>query len=462
MNATFIRRAGVDLPVEDVEAWHRRPGALQRLLPPWEPVRIVGAAPPPEPGTRVELSLGRSPFRVSWLAEHRPLDEGRGFADVQVDGPFRQWRHEHRFRPREGRSGTLLEDRIEFQLPGGLLVQRLGEGTVQRRLERGFRYRHRTVRDDLRTHLGRSGGPWRVGVTGSSGLLGREIVAFLRAGGHEVLRLVRGPAGRPDEIGWDPASGLRRPGEAEGLDAVVHLGAEPLPGLWTRGKKEAILRSREEGTRNLVDSLAELGDPPGVLICASAVGYYGDRGEDRLAEDAPSGQGFLAEVCRRWEAAARGAEEAGIRVARIRLGIVLSGRGGALATMLPPFRLGLGATLGTGRQWTAWVSLDDVLDAVHLILDRPSIDGAVNLVSPEPVRHGEFVRTLGRVLGRPVPFRAPESLLRVVPGELAEEMLLASARVVPEALTSSGFSFRHPGLETALRHQLGRHRASPA
>lgn len=459
MASSFVRRTSIDVSTDRVQAWHRSAGALLRLLPPWEPVRVVGAPGPPEPGSRVELRVGRPPFSLRWVAEHRALEEGRGFADVQLRGPFDRWEHEHRFTPREGGRETLLEDRVRFRLPGGPLANRLLEGSVRGRLERGFRYRHRTVAADLRTHRGRRGEePWRVAVTGSSGLVGSEIVAFLRSGGHRVLRVVRGRAGGEDEIGWDPSEGLRNPDRAEGLDAVVHLAGEPLTGLWTGEKKAAILRSREEGTRTLVRSLRSLEEPPDTLVSASAVGYYGDRGDERLTEEADPGEGFMATVCRRWEAAAREAEEAGIRTVRLRLGIVLSGRGGALDAMLLPFRLGLGATLGSGEQWMGWISLDDVLDVVHFVLDRESVSGAVNAVAPEPVRHGDYVRALGRVLSRPVPFRVPGPLLRAVPGEMAEEMLLASARVVPDALTSAGFSFRHPGVEEALRHQLGRHR----
>lgn len=457
MDPSFVRRTALDHPVDAVEAWHRRPGALHRLLPPWEPARVVSAPGPPESGAGVELRFGRPPFAIRWLAEHRPLADGRGYADVQVRGPFSRWIHEHVFRPRAGGRETLLEDRVEFRLPGGPLVNRLLEGPVRRRLERSFRYRHRTVSGDLRTHLGRrSADTWRVAVTGSSGLVGTELVAYLRSGGHHVVRVTRGPAAGGDEIGWDPDSGLRNPARAEGLDAVVHLAAEPLPGLWTEGKKRSIVRSREEGTRNLVRSLRSLESPPETLISTSAVGYYGDRGEEPLTEDAAAGEGFLADVCRRWEAAARRAEDAGIRVVRLRLGVVMSGRGGALPVMLPAFRLGLGGSLGDGRQWMSWVAMDDVLDAVHFVLDRDEVRGPVNVAAPGVVRHGEFVRTLGRALSRPVPFRVPESLLRALPGELVEEMLLASQRVQPEALTSAGFSFRHPELEGALRHQLGR------
>jgi len=454
---SFVRRTAVAHPVDAVEAWHRRPGALQRLLPPWEPARVVSAAGPPEPGSRVELRVGRPPFAARWIAEHRALEGDRGFADVQVRGPFARWEHEHVFRSRSEGRETLLEDRVDFRLPGGPAVHRLLAGTVRRRLERSFRYRHRTVRDDLRTHLGRrSDDAWRVAVTGSSGLIGSQLVAFLRSGGHEVLRVTRGSAAGGDEIGWDPTSGLRTPARAEGLDAVVHLAAEPLPGLWTEEKKRSIVRSREEGTLNLVRSLRSLENPPETLISTSAVGYYGDRGDETLTEESAAGEGFLADVCRRWEAPARGAEEAGIRVVRLRLGVVVSGRGGALPVMLPAFRLGLGGALGDGRQWMSWVSLDDVLDAIHLALDREEVRGAVNVVAPGEVRHGEFVRTLGRVLSRPVPFRVPEVLLRAAPGELAEEMFLASQRVEPAALRDAGFSFRHSDLEGALRQELGR------
>jgi uncharacterized protein (TIGR01777 family) len=292
-------------------------------------------------------------------------------------------------------------------------------------------------------------------VSGASGFIGSALVPALTTGGHTVRRLVRGAPSGEGEYRWDPAAGDVEPAALEGLDAVVHLAGESVAGRWTEGKKERILRSRVAGTRTLSEAIASLERPPRVLVTASAIGYYGDRGDEVLTEESPSGTGFLAEVVREWEAASLPADEAGVRVARLRFGIVLSPAGGALKTMLIPFRLGAGGRLGSGRQWMSWVSIDDVVGAIQHALANDPLAGVANTVSPNPVRNAEFTKTLGHVLGRPALFPVPGPALRLALGEFSSEAL-SSARVVPKRLLESGYDFRHPELEQALRHGLGR------
>jgi hypothetical protein len=296
----------------------------------------------------------------------------------------------------------------------------------------------------------------RVLVTGSSGLIGGALVPFLSERGLAVSRLVRRPPRRPDEIGWDPVAGTVEVRALEGFDAVVHLAGEGIAsGRWTRERKASIRRSRIEGTRLLVASLGRLDRRPRVLVAASAIGYYGNRGDEPLDERAAPGLGFLAELARDWEAAASAATSSGIRVALIRTGIVLSRRGGALAKLLLPFRLGLGGPIGDGKAWWSWIAIDDLVASYHLAITDPTLNGAVNAVAPAPVTNAEFTRILSGVLGRPAFLRVPALALRWVFGEMADEALLASARVVPERLREAGFAFRFPELAGALRHVLG-------
>lgn len=295
-------------------------------------------------------------------------------------------------------------------------------------------------------------------VTGSTGLVGSTLVPFLRAEGHQVTRLVRStPRPGEAEVYWDPmAKSVATPG-LEGIEAVVHLAGETIAaGRWSPEKKMRIRNSRVQGTRVLCEALAQLIHPPQVLVSASAIGYYGDRGKQLLQEESRPGTDFLAEVCQAWEAATAPAAQAGIRVVQARLGIVLSPSGGALAQMLTPFNMGLGGVLGTGRQYMSWIALDDVVGILHHALLTSVLRGPVNAVAPHPVTNREFTKTLGRVLRRPTWFPLPSFMARVLFGEMADALLLASIRVEPARLGDTGYRFRYPELEGALRHVLGK------
>lgn len=292
-------------------------------------------------------------------------------------------------------------------------------------------------------------------VSGATGLIGAALVPELEAAGHRVRRLTRTPRSEGD-IRWDPEGGTIG-GDLTGTEAVVHLAGESIAeGRWTEEKKRRILESRRKGTRLLAQSIAGLAEPPSVMVSVSATGYYGDRGNELLTEESESGDLFLSEVCREWEAAAEPAREAGVRVVHPRFGIVLSTEGGALGTTLPIFKLGGGGKVGSGRQYWSWVSFDDVIGTIFHALETDALNGPVNVVTPDSPTNAEYTKVLGRVLGRPTFFTVPAPAARVALGGIADELLLASARVEPVRLQETGYAFRHPDLEGALKYLLGR------
>lgn len=294
-------------------------------------------------------------------------------------------------------------------------------------------------------------------VTGASGLVGRALVASLERGGARVVRMVRhAPSDPHREAYWNPVAGKIDAAALEGAEAVVHLAGKGVADeRWTGRVKREVVASRVEGTRLVASAIAGLAVKPRVLVSASAIGLYGDRGDAPLDEDSPPGTGFLAETCQQWEAACRPAWEASVRVVQVRIGIVLSRDGGALAKMLPLFCAGLGGVVGDGRQVMSWIGLADLVRAIRHAVDCPALHGAVNATAPHAVTNREFTRTLGKVLGRPTVLPAPAFALRLVLGEMAGPLLLQGARVVPKRLLESGFTFEAPELAGALRRALG-------
>ena len=452
----FERRTRIEASAEEVYLWHARPGALERLSPPWDPPLIESRSGGIEDtGARVVLRVG--PLGQRWVSEHYGAVPGREFHDRQLAGPFALWEHTHRMIP-EGPSACTLEDRIEYALPGGPAGDVVGGPAVRALLDRMFAYRHQVTANDLAAHSAcRGGRVMKVAITGSSGLVGSALVPFLTTGGHEVVRLVRRAPLHEDEVRWDPAAGTIDAPSLEGIDAIVNLSGENIAARrWTAARKQLLRSSRVEPTRLLAETLARLKRKPKVLISFSATGYYGNRGDAWLTErDAPADD-FLGRLAVEWERAAEPATEAGIRVVHPRVGIVLTPAGGALGKMLLPFKLGVGGVLGPGSQYMSWIAIDDLLGVLHHLLERTDIAGGVNAVAPEPVTNAVFTKTLGRVLGRPTIAPAPAFALRLAFGEMADAALLASTRVRPARLEASGYRFRFPDLEGALRHLLGR------
>lgn len=429
-------------PVDVVFDWHRRPGGLARLLPPWQPVRIIEEAASLRDGTAVlGLPAGRR-----WVAQHLPsgyADE-RTFVDELASRPFLlpvRWRHRHDFRPHA--QGCTLTDQVESMLPDAPL-------------RRMFAFRHRQLADDLTAHRRFAELPrLTVAITGSSGLVGSALAPFLTTGGHRVIHLVRRPPETPDERHWEPA----KPAAAalEGVDAVVHLAGAPIAGRFTEQHQRRVRSSRIEPTQLLAQAAAAASVP--VFVSASAIGFYGpDRGDEVLTEKSGPGDGFLADVVRDWETAARGgARSDSMRAVQVRTGIVQSPRGGALRLQWPLFAAGLGGPLGGGDQWISWVGIDDLVDIYLRALLDSSLSGPVNAVAPHPVRQRDYAATLGRVLARPAVLPTPRIGPRLLLGALGErEVAAASQRVDPAVLRDGGHAFRFPELEPALRHLFGR------
>ena len=389
----------------------------------------------------LRILLGPVPTR--WVGVHTALDDGRSFADRQESGPFALWEHVHRMLP-DGETRSVLEDDVRYVLP---LIGRVATSRVRERIEAVFAYRHVLTAADLARHAELPGPPLRVGITGSHGLIGDALAHFLTTGGHMVVRLGR----------------AAKAGEVEGLDAVVNLaGAGVGDGRWTEGRKREIRESRVRTTEAVVAGILRAARRPTVLINGSAMGYYGDRGEMPIDESSSRGTGFLAEVAEAWEGATRPAEEAGVRVVKLRTGVVLSPESGALAKMLPVFRAGAGGRLGSGKQIFSWIALEDVIGAIHFALRTPSFHGVANVTAPEPVTNAAFTHVLGRVLHRPTVAAVPAPVIRALFGEMGQDSVLSGANVVPRALLDAGFRFRWPGLEDALRFCLGKIRLSSA
>ncbi len=436
----ITRSSVVHTPIDEVFAWHGRQGAIHRLLPPWRSIRVVAETD--------SLAHGRAVLRlpggVPWIAQHESFDPPNQFTDRLVSLPLR-WRHVHRFAP-EGPGATRVTDVVETPVPAPLLAQT-------------FRYRHRQLADDLtvqRAMADYAPGPLTVAMTGSSGLVGSALASLLSTGGHRVVHLVRRRALGDSEREWRPGSPAPR--LLEGVDAVVHLAGASIAGRFSPSHKETIRESRIEPTDRLAQLMAATPDGPRVLVAASAIGYYGaDCGDRWLDEESPAGDDFLARVVVDWEAATIAAADAGVRVVRVRTGIVQSPRGGVLRLLRPIFRAGLGGPMGRGEQWTAWIDLDDLTDIYYRAVVDSRMAGPINAVAPEPVRNGTYSSTLGSVLRRPSLLPTPGLGPRLLLGEEgAEQLAFASQRVRPGALEASGHRFRRPSLEASLRHQLGR------
>lgn len=442
----------------DAFAWHARAGALQRLLPPWQRVRVISQQPAPgadsivADGGRVELSIPAGPLRRRWIARHQDCRPGESFTDVMEQGPLRRWIHQHRFAANA--DGCTLTDRIEYDLgfPASLLT-----GSVRRDLARMFTFRHTRTRDDIRRHAEHPTKPLTIAITGASGLVGSALVPFLTTGGHRVRTIGRAGAGQHTDIRWDPSAGSIDAAALAGVDAVIHLAGENVAQRWNAAAKQRIRDSRIQSTSLIARTLAALPTPPPALVVASGIGAYGTHSDDAARDEAaPFGDDFLAGVCRDWEAAAEPARATGLRVVHVRIGMVISAAGGALAKMLPAFRAGAGGPIGTGQQWQSWIHLDDLIDVLHRAVLDDRLRGIVNAVAPQTLRQREFAATIGRVLRRPSFAPLPGFVVSLLFGEMGRNLLLAGTRAAPATLAALGHRWRFADLETALRFELGR------
>ncbi|MBS0604290.1 MAG: TIGR01777 family oxidoreductase [Verrucomicrobia bacterium] len=442
-----------DLPVSIQEAfdWHLRKGALERLVPPWMKVSFLfPPSTPDQEGKRVGLKVKWGPFSVKWILEHRRFVSEQEFSDVQLEGPFRHYLHRHKFLPSDLLS-CKLSDEIIYSFPIPFLSR-----IIEKEFLRFFSWRHALLREDLKTIDRYPRQPLRILLSGASGFVGSALRAFLSTAGHEVVRLVRKREQVADDaIFWDPVHGEVNKEDFEGFDAVIHLaGASIASGRWTRKSKEQLFLSRCRDTWLLSQILCRLYRPPRTFICASAIGFYGDRGQNELTEESSQGTGFLADLCEKWEKASEAIENRGTRVVHSRFGAVLGAKGGMLRKMLRVYRLGLGGRMGSGRQMVSWIGIDDLLGALYHCLMNESISGPVNCVAPQPVAQEEFARILAKKVGRPAFCHAPSFLLKMGLGEMAKELILSSQNVKPEKLLKTGYAFRYPDLKTALDYVM--------
>jgi len=439
-------------PLDEVFAWHTRPGAMRRLVPPWQPMRVVKETESLADGTAV-LGL---PAGLRWIARHDPAgyDPPYQFRDVlSSDGlmtlPPRVigwWRHTHRYSD-AGCGTARVHDIVDTTVPAAMLRST-------------FAYRHRQLAEDMAAHADAAAAAGAraltIAITGSSGLVGTALGAFLSTGGHRVVRLVRGDPVNDGERRWvpgQPAGDL-----LDGVDAVIHLAGESIAGRFTAAHRRAIRDSRVEPTRRLAEVAAATGGRLKTFISASAIGFYGyDCGDTVLDEDSPRGDGFLAEVVADWEGATAPAADAGLRVVRVRTGIVQAAAGGTLKLLRPLFAAGLGGRLGDGQQWLSWIGIDDLLDIYYRAIYDDRLTGAVNAVGPEPVRNTDYTRALAATMHRPALLPVPSIGPRLLLGRQgAAELAEADQRVSPATLLKLGHRYRQPTVQDALAHQLGR------
>ncbi|MEE2640077.1 MAG: TIGR01777 family oxidoreductase [Planctomycetota bacterium] len=455
----FDSKVQIDAPREYVFSWHECRCAFDRLVPPWEQVVVVRKEGGIENGT-VTLKTRAAPlFWFQAKASHSQFVRNEQFYDEMSGGPFSNWQHTHRFL-KKGDNSTLLHDEVVYRLRGGWLGNWLGGGYAHGKLEQLFAYRREVTRSDTQDHFQfASSGTRTIAVSGANGLIGSRLCSFLDGGGHRIIKLKRFDTDQFEGPGWNPATGKISFGEAgESVDCLIHLAGHGIAeNRWNNRVKQLIRSSRCEATEKLCDYL---GRHPGLVresfVCASATGFYGNRGDEILDESSAAGEGFLPETCVDWEAATRRVDALGLRRVNLRFGIILSLRGGALPKLVTPSRFFLGGRFGSGRQFWSWISLLDTLRAIHYSVMEPNLQGPVNLVAPEPVRQSDFSRTLGKVLFRPSLGYAPGFLLKLVAGEMAGPLLLEGTRVRPKKLTDHGFHFVHNRLEDALRFELGK------
>jgi uncharacterized protein len=448
----FIKRSRFPVSADELFTWHNTPGALERLTPPWESVAVTEQEPLKE-GSRTIFYLKIGFIKIKWMAKHTDYLENRRFTDSQVRGPFSLWRHTHTFIP-ESENSCFLEDRIQYRLIFHPISTLLAGAFVARKLEKMFAYRHSITLDDIVHKQTRK--QLNISLTGTSGFIGGHLVPYLSTQGHRVTRLVRCETIGKGEAFWNSDMGILDC-SFTGTDAVIHLAGEPIgEGIWTKNKMKSIMDSRINGTRLVAEKLAAMDKPPATFICASAIGYYGNRGNMILNETEAPGTDFISEVCREWERAAQPAVDRGIRVVFLRIGVVLHPGGGALRRYLLPARLGLGGIIGTGDQYISWISIEDLIGAIEHIFFNTDISGPVNIVAPEPVRNKDFVRTLARIIHRPAFLTIPAWLIRKAFGRMGMEVLLSSTRVSSHKLISSGYRFRHENCADAMKFLLGR------
>ena len=457
MSITFEHRTEVENSIEEAFAWHERKGAFRRLMPPWELAEEVRADDNLREGAQRIFRFPMGPVKMSWVAQHTGYNPPHSFEDVMLKGPFKSWHHTHNFEnTSDGK--VMIHDKVKYKLPMGFLGKLVAGRMIKKRLKRMFTARELRLERDLKrhadfSHIKRK----KILVAGSSGLIGRQLVAFLDTGGHDVWRLVRRtPKSNEKEISWSPDKGEIDAQQLEGFDAIIHLGGAGIGDKrWSKKRLKLIEESRTISTTLLAETIAKLNNKPESFIVSSAVGWYGERSDEELDEHSTPGEGFLPTTCANWEQSCQTARDAGVRTINLRTGIVLDATGGALGKMLLPAKLGAGGPIGFGKQWYSWISMDDQIYATHHLIMNDQCEGAYNLTAPNPVRQKQFAKVLGKVLKRPAFIPTPPFGIWVLFGKMGVALTTESTKVVPSKLIESGYNFQHENLEPALRDCLG-------
>ncbi len=458
----YTKETRIEVPVEKLFAWHKEMGAVLRLTPPWAPLTMISSSNNGiEEGSIVRFRIKLFKIPMIWESKHIEYKENRIFKDIQTKGPFVRWEHSHIFKS-DGINHSIMKDKIEFQLPFGILSRPFYRFALKE-FDRMFTYRHRVLKYDLENHKKLTENltekKKRIIVSGASGTIGSALVPFLRTLGYEVIRLVRKKEKLlSDEIFWDPYKGVLDLTRAGKIDAVINLnGINITHKKWTEKQKKLILDSRIIPTRLLAEKTACLDDKPDVFLSASAIGFYGSGDSRTFTENDSAGDCFISRVCRQWEdASIIPLTNTKIRGIRLRTGVVLTPAGGALAKMILPFKMGFGARISHGRQYMSWISIDDVLSGILYILNNDEIRGPVNLTAPNPVTNKVFSQTLSGLFSKKLLFIIPEFMAKILWGQMGEETILTSTKVIPEKLLNNGFSFQHTELLPALKDLTGR------
>ena len=412
------------------------------------------------------INLG--PITFKWVAKHFGYIHNRQFQDKMIKGPFKKWIHTHSFIPQE-QNQCIIEDKIDYMLRFGKIGSKIIQKRIQNYLNQLFIYRERIlVNDTILEKMTQEKGK-NILITGSHGLIGSSLIPLLTyIGGHKITRLVRkinnnntysSPTTNKEDkksIFWYPEYDKLDHNELEGFDIIIHLAGENIFGRWTDIKKQRIFNSRVGSTKLLAKSLTKLSNPPSLLICASAIGYYGDRPNEYITEDSIPGKGFLSEVCQQWEKATHDVTEIGIRVVNTRFGVVLTPKGGILQKLLSPFKLGLGITIGNKDQYISWVSIEDVIKSIFYSITNTSIKGPVNVVSPKPITNLEFSDTLKKIFNPKLSMSINQNIPKLIFGEMSKEVLSTNTYVIPKRLISTGYKFFNSELEDSLRFLLGK------
>jgi hypothetical protein len=458
----FVHKAKFDANKKQIWDWYNSDGAFRRIMPEWEGIQPINAGRLVD-GDETIFKVKMGPLRQKWVARHHSVVPGESFADRMIKGPFGAWNHHHEFESRTGEVTSVI-DNVEYKLPLHIFTGWSAGFTVLPRMKQMFEFRSVRVANDLKQIQATAKLPrQRILVSGSTGMIGLQLCAFLEAAGHDVHRLLRPSTKLPSDVDsskvvkWNDLTGELLEGDMNGFDSIIHLaGAGIGDKRWSKKRLKLIRDSRIIPTGNLANIVAGLVNPPKKILCASAVGFYGNRGTEVLDEDSSAGNDILSDLCRDWENSSRAAKDAGINVINLRTGIVMSPLGGALAKLLLPAKMGAGGPVGGGKQMQSWISLDDEIYAIHHLMMKEDSEGAYNLTAPNPVSQKQFAKTLGKVLRRPAFAPLPGFVIKILFGQMGKKLVLEGQDVRPNRLLESGYEFTHSELESCLRSCLGK------